>query len=91
MALKHSGRNKEVRIRGIIPRYASGGIFHIEGECRDLETELLVFPKGAHDDVVDSLAYQNDIAEIPVSDVRKSLIRRERSERSERIAKNYGL
>lgn len=89
--LKHSGRNKEVRIRGIIPRYASGGIFHIEGECRDLETELLVFPKGAHDDVCDSLAYQNDIAETPISDVKKSIIRRERSERTERIAKNYGL
>jgi hypothetical protein len=49
--LRHNKTQKEVRIRGLIPRYSSGSIFHIEGECADLEKELLVFPKGAHDDV----------------------------------------
>jgi len=35
--LKHHKTQKEVRIRGLIPRYASGGIYHIEGECKDLD------------------------------------------------------
>ena len=55
--LKHNQVAKEVRIRGLIPRYSSKSIFHIEGEC-DLESELLAFPKGRHDDQIDALAYQ---------------------------------
>ena len=31
--LKHGGVNKEVRIRGLIPRYKSNSINHIENEC----------------------------------------------------------
>jgi len=49
--LKHNQQAKELRIRGLIPRYSSGSIFHIEGECNDLELELARFPKGVHDDV----------------------------------------
>jgi phage terminase large subunit-like protein len=60
--LKHNQQAKETRIRGLIPRYESKSIFHIEGECGDLEEELLTFPKGIHDDVIDSLAYQLQIA-----------------------------
>src|SRR3990167_4897616 len=61
--LEHRQVNKEIRIRGLIPRYASGSIFHIENECRDLEEEMLQFPLGRHDDVLDSLAYQLHLAE----------------------------
>lgn len=63
--LKHGGIQKETRIRGLIPRYEQGKIWHIEGECQDLEDELLRFPKSLHDDVVDSEAYQLKIAEPP--------------------------
>ncbi len=56
--LKHNQTAKEVRIRGLIPRYASGSIFHIDGQCTDLETEQASFPNGAHDDVLDATAYQ---------------------------------
>lgn len=63
--LKHGGIQKETRIRGLIPRYANGDIFHIEGECEDLENELLRFPKSRHDDVMDSLAYGSQICEKP--------------------------
>jgi len=55
--LKHGGVQKETRIRGLIPRYSNGDIFHITGECDDLENELLRFPKSKHDDVMDALAY----------------------------------
>lgn len=63
--LKHGGVNKEVRIRGLLPRYDRGHIYHIKGLCLDLERELLRFPSSAHDDVMDSLAYQVFLAEAP--------------------------
>lgn len=89
--LKYSGRSKEVRIRGVIPRYSSGSIYHISGECKDLVDEALVFPKGAHDDVIDALAYQNDVAEVPLDEKEQAKIVYERERRAERVAKGFGL
>lgn len=89
--LKHHKTQKEVRIRGLIPRYAAGGIYHIEGECGDLEKEMLVFPKGAHDDALDSLAMQLEIAEPPVDDYRVAVMRHQRQERQNAVKKEYGL
>ncbi|MFA5543270.1 MAG: terminase family protein [Bacilli bacterium] len=62
--LKHEQRKKEIRIRGLIPRYSTGSIYHVENECRELEEEMFMFPKGIHDDTIDALAYQNDIAPV---------------------------
>ena len=60
--LKHNMVNKEVRIRGgLIPRYAAGSIFHIEGQCDALEEEQIQFPFGIHDDTLDAEAYQDQI------------------------------
>ena len=64
--LEHRETSKETRIRGLIPRYESRSIVHIKDECEGLEEELLSFPKGAHDDVLDSLAYQVQIALSPM-------------------------
>lgn len=61
--LQHNQTRKEIRIRGLIPRYASGSIFHIKGECNDLEEEELQFPMGLHDDVLDATAYQLQIVD----------------------------
>ena len=61
--LKHNQVNKIVRIRGLIPRYSAGSIYHIVGECRELEEEMLTFPVGRFDDCLDSLAYMLQIAE----------------------------
>jgi phage terminase large subunit-like protein len=61
--LKHNQTQKEVRIRGLIPRYASHSIFHINGECSALEEEMMQFPQGMHDDVLDSCAYQLQITQ----------------------------
>lgn len=89
--LKHNKTQKEVRIRGLIPRYSSGGIFHIEGECGDVEKEMFVFPKGAHDDTLDSLAMQLEVAESPIDEFKQALLRQEREERKSVIERNFGL
>lgn len=65
--LKHNSTQKEIRIRGLVPRYAARSIKHVEGECAELEYELLSFPLGKHDDVADAAAYQQQILdEMPV-------------------------
>lgn len=56
--LKHNQTSKEIRIRGLIPRYASGSIFHVQGQCEPLEEEQRQFPAGMKDDVIDATAYQ---------------------------------
>lgn len=91
VALKQPTAQKEVRIRGLIPRYSSGSIFHIEGQCKDLEDELIVFPKGAHDDVPDALAMQLEIAEPPIDERARLAMTHEREERRRNIQRNYGL
>lgn len=63
--LLHNQQAKETRIRGLLPRYASRSVFHIEGQCNDLEDEMMTFPKGIHEDILDSLAYQLQIAKQP--------------------------
>ena len=57
--LGHKQIAKEIRIRSLIPRYASGSVFHVKGRCKDLEEEQASFPMGTHDDVLDAAAYQD--------------------------------
>jgi len=61
--LKPGGRAKDQRIRGLQPLYANKRIHHarIVPNIKNLEDELLRFPFGTHDDVIDALAYGNDI------------------------------
>jgi len=68
VTLKHHQTMKETRIRGLIPRYQNGKIYHIENTCVDLEEEYARFPKAVHDDCLDSAAYQNQIAQPPTVD-----------------------
>lgn len=49
---------KAMRIRSLVPYYANGQILHAPG-LSDLESQLLEFPRGLHDDVIDALAYQS--------------------------------
>lgn len=53
-----SNETKAARIRGLIPHYSNRRIYHAPGNCWLLEEQLLEFPKGSHDDVIDALAYQ---------------------------------
>ncbi len=54
----HKG-SKIDRIRGLQPYFSSTKIFIRHG-MDDLERELLAFPKGAHDDIIDALSMQLD-------------------------------
>lgn len=71
--LKHGGHSKALRIEALVPRYERGGIYHIKhGDtnfCKDLESELSMFPKATNDDASDSLAYQVQLAQRPEDDV----------------------
>jgi len=61
--LRPGGRNKEMRIKGLQPLYANNRILHNKDMKNNnyLEDELLRFPKGKNDDVIDALAYMIDI------------------------------
>lgn len=63
--LSHNQTAKETRIRGLIPRWESKSIYFIDNECNDLKDEMRTFPRGMHDDTLDSFAYQQQIANAP--------------------------
>jgi phage terminase large subunit-like protein len=65
--LKHGGVKKETRIRGLIPLMESKSVFFV-GDCSALEEEMRVFPRGQHDDVLDSFQYAEQIAYKPFAD-----------------------
>lgn len=48
-------KTKEMRILGLVPRFEWGTLYLSQG-LHDLEAELKSFPRGAHDDLIDSLA-----------------------------------
>ena len=55
--IKSHTLSKADRVRGLQPFFAAHKVFLKPG-MDELERELLAFPKGAHDDVVDTLALQ---------------------------------
>lgn len=52
-----NNENKPTHIRSLIPHYSNRRIFHAP-HLYDLEDQLMSFPRGAHDDIIDALAYQ---------------------------------
>lgn len=57
-------KTKEMRILSLVPRFEWNNLFLNRG-LHDLEMELLAFPRGRHDDLIDSLAYIEHISFIP--------------------------
>ncbi len=62
-------RAKEVRIEVLAPRFALGTVWFPKGAgfLTELEGELLKFPTGIHDDLIDALAYVEQLALVPSS------------------------
>lgn len=60
-------KNKEDRIKGLAPLYEFGHAFHLKDcpQLEDLEYEMLHFPKGKHDDIIDAYASILEIATPP--------------------------
>ena len=59
--LKDGGVSKNLRIEALIPRFLSGSLYFKKDQT-DLFDEMMTFPSGVHDDLIDSLAYQMEIA-----------------------------
>ncbi|MBQ7215302.1 MAG: phage terminase large subunit, partial [Synergistaceae bacterium] len=62
-------KKKELRIDAIQPRFAVGTIWFKRNAAwlDKIEGELLAYPHGAHDDVIDALAYMEQMAAEPFS------------------------
>ena len=60
-------KKKEIRIDNIQPRFAVGTVWFKSGAhwLERIEGELLAYPHGAHDDVIDALAYVEQLAVSP--------------------------
>ena len=60
-------KKKEIRIDNIQPRFAVGTVWFKSGAywLDKLEGELLAYPHGAHDDIIDALAYMEQLAVSP--------------------------
>lgn len=65
-----TNKTKQMRILGLVPRFEWGRIKLAQG-LHDLELEMAQFPRGAHDDLLDALAYIDRIAFYPVKEKEK--------------------
>lgn len=67
--IKSQSKSKEERVRGLAPFYEFGHVFHIQ-ECpqlEELEYELLHFPAGRHDDMIDAFSGILSVASPPTN------------------------
>ena len=57
-------RDKVIRARSLAARYEAGTVFHVRGApgIDALEAELVAFPNGEHDDLVDAAVYAADVS-----------------------------
>lgn len=81
--INHRVDSKEERIKSLSPFYEFGRVHHIK-ECpalADLEYELIHFPKGKHDDMIDALATVLEIATPPSPKQQNSESRRRKREK----------
>lgn len=62
-----ASKQKEIRIKALEPRFKAGLVHFpdIADWLTELESELLMFPRGKHDDLIDALAYMEQIARPP--------------------------
>ena len=61
--VKPNDRTKEYRIKALQPLYENGKIYHNKSHPNTiyLEDELVRFPLGAHDDIIDAVSYCLDL------------------------------
>ena len=81
--------NKESRIRGLIPYYQNGAIWHCK-DSEDLENELKRFPSGRHDDIVDALSMQLSLLAKPGAELNRKGVGIRYDPRTGQVLGNYG-
>ena len=69
--LRDGGINKIKRIEGLIPRFEMETVYFLRSDT-DIVDELIRFPRGAHDDLIDALAYQLQLAKYRGGDATKA-------------------
>jgi predicted phage terminase large subunit-like protein len=78
--LGNTDRSKDERIRGLQPRYELGSVFHPQKTANsfvdDLEDELLRFPRGKNDDLIDALASCLELAFPPKVKEQRNTVKR---------------
>lgn len=70
--IRRQAVSKETRILGLVPRFEWNRITLAPG-MTDLEDELLSFPRGSHDDILDSLASLEELVFYPEKEKEKPL------------------
>ena len=60
-------KKKEIRRDTLQPRFKVGSVWFQRGALwlNELESELLAYPHGAHDDIIDALAYVEQLTLAP--------------------------
>jgi predicted phage terminase large subunit-like protein len=66
--LKHAKTSKANRIEALIPLYKAGMIYHRE-HMKEYEAQLLSFPFGAHDDMIDCASFFPEVADATTIEV----------------------
>ncbi len=100
--LKSGGRSKELRIKSLQPLFEQHKIFMPKPDFINndvyakLYEQLLHFPKSKFNDLVDSLAYINSLAQYktekkPMTEIEQRLTQRKKKEREKIIANAYSL
>jgi predicted phage terminase large subunit-like protein len=59
-----TNKTKEMRILSMVPRFEFGKVFLAKG-LSDFESQLLSFPRGAHDDIIDAACYTEQLVFYP--------------------------
>lgn len=62
--IRRNSTSKNTRILGLVPRFEWGRLYMAQG-LRDLEDEYGSFPRGRHDDLLDSLASLEELVYYP--------------------------
>jgi hypothetical protein len=79
--------SKEQRIRALQPYYEYGHVYHLKDSrgIDELEYQLIHFPKGGKDDIIDALADTLEIGYSP--DSRQRISNEDKNERRKRLLK----
>lgn len=85
--IEHRVTQKATRIEALAPKYEFGHVFHIR-ECpqlKELEEELLKFPKAKNDDVSDAFATVLEVATPPMRNQKQHTTDLERKKRLKKL------